>query len=288
MNISFYQKRLSLPNATFSVIEHADAMVAFVYKVSQPNAILKICTHPNHYLREVYFLNHFKNALPVPKILDLVQPSENAPGAILMEYLPGVLLSETSFTDKLAFEMGSLLARIHLSPAKGYGDIIFPDELSADPKNHFSFKFEEGLLECKGHLPDDLLQKCKKYFDSHIHLLDAADGPCLVHRDFRAGNVIVQENEIMGVIDWASGRAGFAQEDFCPMEHGEWPSNPKTKASFAAGYASIRPIPPYDEMLPLLRLSKAIATLGFISKTGTTNKHKNLYQHNLQFLNDSF
>lgn len=43
--ITLYQQRLNLQDSTFSRIEHEDAMVAIVYKVTQPNGaqlILKI------------------------------------------------------------------------------------------------------------------------------------------------------------------------------------------------------------------------------------------------------
>ncbi|MFI5343037.1 MAG: hypothetical protein ACHQUC_02325 [Chlamydiales bacterium] len=36
-HIEFYQERLNLQTASFSRIDHEDAMVAIVYKVTQPN-----------------------------------------------------------------------------------------------------------------------------------------------------------------------------------------------------------------------------------------------------------
>ena len=93
--ITSYQQRLTLQNATFSRIEHEDAMVAIVYKVTLSTGtplILKICTRSNDYLREVYFLTHFAGTLPVPRIIQLVPPEEGIHGAILMECLPGTLL----------------------------------------------------------------------------------------------------------------------------------------------------------------------------------------------------
>jgi hypothetical protein len=59
--ITLYQKRLHLQNATFSRIDHEDATVAIVYKITQSTGkelILKICERTNDYLREVYFLKH--------------------------------------------------------------------------------------------------------------------------------------------------------------------------------------------------------------------------------------
>ena len=47
--IALYQQRLNLQNAIFSRIDHDDAMVAIVYKITQAgglNLILKICTRP--------------------------------------------------------------------------------------------------------------------------------------------------------------------------------------------------------------------------------------------------
>ncbi len=37
--VSFYRERLNLQKANFSHIEHEDAMVATVFKVTQPNGI---------------------------------------------------------------------------------------------------------------------------------------------------------------------------------------------------------------------------------------------------------
>jgi hypothetical protein len=62
-----YREHLGLKNANFLRIDHDDAMVALVYKITQPNAaplILKICSRSHDYLREVYFLKYFSGKLP--------------------------------------------------------------------------------------------------------------------------------------------------------------------------------------------------------------------------------
>lgn len=288
--IAVYQQRLALQSAAFSRIDHDDAMVAIVYKVTEPNGtqlILKICERPNDYLREVYFLKSFAGKLPLPRIIQLVEPEANIHGAILMEYLPGTLLKTVDFTDALAYEMGSLLARIHINRVAGYGDLIQPQDLYSDPRIHFTLKFEEGLEECSKHLPKAMLEQCHSYYDTHLNLLDAMDGPCMIHRDFRPGNMIVYEGKIREVIDWSSGRASFAEDDFCPMEHGEWPSDPTSKKSFLSGYASIRPIPNYGAIMPFLRLNRAIATIGFTVKRDTwAGSNARPYQFNRRFLEE--
>ena len=290
--IPLYQQRLNLQGATFSRIDHEDAMVATVYRVTQPNGaqlILKICTRLKDYLCEVYFLKHFADKIPVPRIIQVVPPDTGIHGAILMQCLPGELLKIADFSEALAYEMGSWLARIHLNRTAGYGDLTQPQTLSPDPRVHFTLKFEEGFEECSSHLPKALLEQCRRYYDSHVDLLSSADGPCIVHRDFRPGNILVQDGKLQGIIDWSSARASFAEEDFCPLEHYEWSTHSTNKRSFLDGYASIRPVPDYSAMMPLLRLSKAFATIGFMVKRGTWNSiHARVYQLNRQFLETFF
>lgn len=290
--IAAYKQRFNLQNATFFLIEHDDAVVAIVFRVALKNGtqlILKICKLTNHYLREVHFLNYFAGKLPVPRIIQTIPSETGIDGAILMEYLPGSVGKISDFSDALAYEMGSLLARIHLNPTSGYGDLIEPQSLKPDPRIYFTMKFEEGLSECNNHLPKILIEQCRSYFDTHISLMESVDGPCIVHRDFRPGNVIVNKGKIQGVIDWSSACASFAEEDFCSMEHGEWSNNSVSKKSFLAGYASMRPVPEYATIMPLLRLSRAVAVIGFMIKSGLwENSQTRLYQFNRKFLETFF
>lgn len=283
-----YQERLNLKNAHFSYIDHEDAMVATVFKVtleSGTRLILKVCSRRGDYLREAYFLNRFSDQLPVPQLIQLVPPEADLHGAILMECLPGKLLKIEDLTDKLCYEIGSLLARIHLDSVVGYGDLIQPKQLTSDPRVPFTLKFEEELEECRDHLPSTLMIKCRQYYDQHVNLLLSRDGPCIIHRDFRPGNLMIDNDKLQGVIDWSSARGGFAEEDFCPLEFGKWSTHSSYKNSFLAGYASIRKIPDYRSILPLLRLSKAIGVIGFTVKRGTwQGKGSKIYQLNRDYL----
>jgi Predicted aminoglycoside phosphotransferase len=283
-----YRQLLNLQNAAFERIDHADAIVAIVYKISKPNEeplILKICPEAHHYWREVFFLQHFSGQIPVPRIVETVKPEGELFGAILMEYLPGSLLTKVDFTDSIAYELGETLAKIHLNPTKGYGDLIFPEKLSLDPRAHFTLKLEEGLDESKDHLPGSLIDKCRLYYYKHLELFNSVDGPCMIHRDFRAGNVIIQQGKVRGIIDWASARASFAEEDFCPMEHGEYPLPPSRKSAFLSGYSSIRPRPNTKAIMPFLRFNRAVATIGYTVKTGSwDNRCRLLYQLNRNYL----
>jgi len=160
MNNLITQQRFNLKNAKFTRIEHEEAIVATVYKISQSNGreyILKICTRSSDYLCEIYFLKYFSDKLPVPRIIDTIEPESGVYGAILMECLQGNLLKITDFTDSLAYEIGLLLAKIHASKAASYGDLTQPQQLSFDPTSYFTFKFEEGFAECSHHLLSNCL-----------------------------------------------------------------------------------------------------------------------------------
>jgi Ser/Thr protein kinase RdoA (MazF antagonist) len=284
--LHFYKQCLSLQEATFSRIDHEDAMVAIVFKITKPNGeqfILKVCDRPNDYFREAYFSQHFAGTLPVPKIIRRIEPTTDVHGAILMECLPGTLLKPEELTDSLAAEIGRCLAIIHSNRLSGYGDPI--GHLSSDPKTYFTLKFEEGLEECSHHLPLNLIEQSRLYYEEHVDLLESVDGPCIVHRDFRPGNLMVQDEKLQGIIDWAGARASFAEEDFCSIEHGEWANNLQFKKALIAGYAIIRPVPDYNRLMSFLRLNKAIATIGFTVKRRTwNNSSAPLYQYNRRFL----
>lgn len=291
MNINTYKQLLDLQNATFTLIDHEDAMVATVFKITKPDGeqlILKISERPNDYFREVPFLKQFAETLPVPKIIQLIQPADGIHGAILMEYLSGSLLKTENLTASLAYEIGRCLALIHLNRLSGYGDPI-QNNLTADPRSYFTFKFEEGLEECKSNLPPQLIEQCLSYFNAHSGLLAAVDGPCVVHRDLRPGNIIVHEGKLKGIIDWAGARASFAEEDLCILKHGEWSNNSLGMTPFLDGYTSIRPVPDYMRLASFIRLYKAIATTGFIVKRGTwEHRDSRIYQYNRQFLENLF
>lgn len=271
-SVDYYSKRLGLEGATFTLVEHEHAMVAVVYKITQPDGtqyILKICPDERHYHREVLFLYLLAKRLPVPRVIGIVEPK-----GILMECIPGHVLQPSEVSEKLAFESGVLLARVHQNRCEGYGDLIkLP--LSPDPAPHFTAKFEEGLEECREHLPEELLDRCRSYYYKHVGLLATVDGPCITHRDFRPGNLMFDKGEIRAIIDWSSARGGFAEEDFCSLE-------PEHKESFLEGYATIRPVPELASLMPLLQLSKAVACVGFTLRRGTWNNRDALfYQRNL-------
>lgn len=286
--IENYQKRLKLQDAKFHLVDHADSIVAIVYKIVTADGkelILKICDQAHHYHREVYFLNYFAGKLPVSKIIDTIEPGPDLHGAVLMECLPGEILQKQQLIPEIARDIGSLLAKIHLNRTAEFGDLIQAESLMHDPIKYFAEKFTESFLECKEHLSDEVLDKCWKFYQENLNFLRSVDGPCIIHRDFRPGNVVASNGKISGIIDWASGRAGFAEDDICSLELGDWGTDANIKQAFLDGYSTIRPVPNYSEVMPLLLLNRAIAVVGYTVKIGTwNNRDAEFYKRNKKIL----
>lgn len=125
INTEKYQELLNLNEDTlFIKIDHDEGMVATVYKVLEQNGrscILKICESPFDYANEVYFPGYFSEQISVPKMISTVPPREENFGAVLMEYLPGDLLTPHTITKQIAFEIGKSLAIIHENKTNGFG-----------------------------------------------------------------------------------------------------------------------------------------------------------------------
>jgi Ser/Thr protein kinase RdoA (MazF antagonist) len=135
-----------------------------------------------------------------------------------MECLSGNLLNKKEITQKIIYEIGVLLATLHLKRFNYYGDPTKEQSLSLKLYDPFIYKFEESFLECEQHLTKILPEKAYQYYKNNIDKLNLVDGPCFIHRDFRPGNIIVLDDKITGIIDWASARASFAEEDFSALE----------------------------------------------------------------------
>jgi hypothetical protein len=273
--IHLYKDKLALQEAEWLRIEQENALAAEVYKILHPNGkeyIFKICPSWRDYMHEKYFLTYFSKKLPVPKVIQWIEPSFKIPGAILMECLPGKSILEADLTDSIAYEIGILLGKIHENRTPKFGDFTKPEGLSDDPRTYFLLKFEKELAECTL-LSKSLLKECHLCFQSLLETLTQVDGPCVVHRDLHLGNIIIHEGVLQGIIDWSSAVSSFAQEDFYFLGDNEWGSQALIKNAFLEGYKSIRPIPDYTSMMPLIQLGKAIHNIKFTIKRNIWDEH---------------
>lgn len=289
-----YTKKLKIEVLKAESIIHKESLSSSIFKLQLKDnsyVILKIAFDEKRYFRECYFLNKVKDTILVPKIINTIDPSEKLNGAILMEYLEGNLISSKCIDDNLSFKMGALLAKLHSISCESYGDVAKGESFSKDVSSGILILkkyFEESFNGCKGYVDENLLKRIEKYFYDEIKKIKYLDGPCIIHRDFKPGNIIVKNNQIKGLIDWEIAKNGFAQEDFAQVEYLIWENFPKTKKAFLGGYQSIRKLPNLD-IMPLLRVCKAIGAIEFTIRRKTwEGSHKFVFDKNLKYLEKIF
>jgi len=147
--------------------------------------------------------------------------------------------------------------------------------------------FYESLSECRGYVESELLEKAKDYILHNLEKINSFDGPCIVHRDYRPGNVIFKNGSIKAVIDFENAMISCSEEDFSAINLLVWDKYPKTKNSFLKGYSSKRKLPDLERTLPVLRVVKILGAIGFtIARKTYNNKHKYIFDSNLNLLKD--
>lgn len=294
-NLDFYHHYLQLsPKARWSKIQHNHAISsAQVYQIQQDhqeNTILKIYPHEQAFENERLFLNTFKEKITIPKLIQAIPAQKNMLPAIYMQALAGDLLSEDTINPEIALSIGQSLGTIHSHTTTGYGYLNQKNQWQSDVQTYIQNKFNESINECAGYFHPETIKDIHHYFTKHRHNLEAVDGPCMIHRDFRPGNILIGDDKLSGIIDWASARSGFAEEDWYSIEQNEWQSIKMHWDCFLKGYQKIRPIPPYQTMMPILSVYRSTAILGFLIQRDTHlttdqklfQKHKRIIEHLIQ------
>lgn len=288
--LQYYQEAFHLKKAQFMRIDHNDTIIAAVYKVvvpDHPSMILKLCTKDKHFHRELFFLNKLKGLLPIPTIIDTIKPTSSHRGGILMPFIEGNIPTEKDFSPTIAMHLGKMIATLHSHKTTGYGDLTDPTSLKAHAAADFQEKFYEELEECAPNLSASWTDQCKAFFTKLHSRLQQVDGPCMIHSDFRPGNMLVHGGKLAVLLDWSGSKSGFAEQDFILLHHRKWLPTYELKEAFLAGYQEIRPLPNYQAIMPLLQLGRALAIAGWCLKQGIpTEKHQALYAFNKAFLDN--
>lgn len=286
-------KKLQLKVVSLTQISHEDSLSSLVYRITtrHESCILKFSHNKDRWQREQYYLSTLRNTIPVPKILAILPPDEINSGVILMEELKGEVLKASKLTDDFAFTMGEILAKLHSVNVDFYGDLSKRDLSKRErtykgPIQAMQEYFERSFHESSHIVDKDLLMKCEKFVLYNLSKLSDVDGPHIIHRDYRPGNVVANEDQIVGIIDFENTLSSFAEEDFAQMDVLVWKKYPTTKAAFLEGYSTIRALPQLlDEVLPLMRVLKALGAIGFThERKSWQSKHNYIFTENVEFL----
>ena len=187
--------------------------------------------------------------VPVPVVRLVLRPEHALGQGYIMsrergEALPFRLLADDCYRDareRLAFQCGQTLGRIHKIPLES-----LPEGLS-DHSGVLLFQRAQELLDTHGNLSPVL----------QLGLNWLRDRPrrdplrTLVHGDFRNGNLLVDEDGLVAVLDWELAHLGDPVQDLGYICANVWRfGSPKPVGGFGdyadllAGYESVTGIAP--------------------------------------------
>ena len=150
-------------------------------------------------------------AVPVPEIYAVFDAAHPVGEAFLMDFIPGESIPQRWLTDvnfeaardRLAFECGQALARIHAIDSSQLPDTVAPTTLEK------RFRVAQQRLHTFGD-SSPVMQLGLNWLIDHA----PKEAPCvLLHGDFRTGNLLIDDNGLAGVLDWELAHQGPAEED---------------------------------------------------------------------------
>jgi Ser/Thr protein kinase RdoA (MazF antagonist) len=253
-----------------SVEESYSSMVRILTLESGERVVLKIPFIQRKLFRELAALQYLQANLPVPDVVDYWIRDDGTPGALLLSWLPGKVITG-QVTPELAFGMGLLLGNLHTHQLEGYGEVFeLLNKSSSGWWTMLDKYFQAWQTLCVDTIPPALFEKALERYAQLYATLPEPDGPNWVHFDYRPGNVLVQGEVITGLIDFESARAGSGDLDFVKIKEQVWDLWPDTKKPFLNGYASIRPLPQIESTLPFYELTNAFGGIAWCVKRSKT------------------
>lgn len=278
-------KQFRLEIVTVNEVE--DSFSSMVYKCGLRNGetvFVKIPYTRVKYERELAAYEILAGHVPIPQLLDYWAGDDNCPGAFLLSELKGHPLSEKA-SPEVAYQIGALHAAMHqIRPSNtiesGAIQNEFPHWHEFVEKQFYSFaEYVQEILD------QDVFMASLHKFEQMKGKLPAPDGPSFVHMDFRPANIIVDEGQVSGMIDFESVRFGSTEIDFTKIHRDLLKGNPTLLNSYQEGYTSIRPMIDLETVLPFYRFIDAFNSIGWSQKRGL-EKNFAFYEANLRILKE--
>ncbi len=280
MNAQQWLDKVNLKAA--SVKEVPESFSSTVYNVNLvtgETVFLKIPRSVQKFRLEKEMLERFKGHLPVPEIVACHED-----GVLVLEALEGAPATGV-VSEKLAWEIGELLARLHAIPVdpEAYGGAV-RDEFSRWseflPAQFYSF-----AEDAKKVLEPELFERSLRRFEDLKKELPPPDGPSFIHMDFRPGNILVRDDHVTGIIDFESVRIGSTELDFTKIERDVCQRFPGTRQAFEDGYRSVRTLIDLDRVLPFYRMTDAFNSIGWSQRMGL-EKNRDFFDRNVKILKE--
>ncbi|WP_454191095.1 phosphotransferase family protein [Paenibacillus sp. Marseille-Q7038] len=274
--------------SVLSVNNVPESFSSQVYKLTLTNGesvYAKVPYNRDKLYREYRMLEMLREVIPVPKVLDFWSGDDIISGALLLSEMKGMPCAG-AINDELAFQMGVFHAKLHETKMPGYGaqgldGFQFTNENNwrLYIRNNFE-KYKEPAAEV---LEGKLYEKCMDHFEIAFSVLPQPDGPCVVHMDFRPGNILINNNEVVGIIDFESARGGSSEIDFTKINRYVWEANHQSKTPYTEGYSTIRPMIDLETVLPFYDFYDAFSAVAWCENRGI-EKNRAFLKENIAIL----
>ena len=221
----FLAERYNTEALDLVVAKGGEVSHAFFFGVDGEEFVIRVDSSQDGYLKDRYAYENFGSAkVPIPEFIEEGRVNDKLFYAITRR-VKGRIFSAVSLDDKVGL-LNSLIAVLNgihetdVSMVSGYGWVgvdgigdkdSFADDLIYTEGNSYVY-----LMAAKG-ARGLILENIHKQF---LRLLPyAAKERHLIHGDYGFGNTIVDEDRVVGVIDWANMRYGDFLYDIAWMTH---------------------------------------------------------------------
>ncbi|WP_438311912.1 aminoglycoside phosphotransferase family protein [Sporosarcina sp. FA9] len=253
-----------------SINEVEDSHSSNVYKCelkNRENVFIKIPYTKLKFQRELEAYEIIKERVSIPKMLNYWYGDKECTGAFLLSELKGKPLTPKA-SPRVAFQVGVLHASMHKiqpSPTVELTGITneFPNWSNFIERQFYSF-----AVDVREVLDERLYKQAVEKFEEMKGQLPLPDGPSFIHMDFRPANIIVDEENVIGIIDFESVRFGSTEIDFTKLYRDFLSFDLVLYESFKEGYNSIRPLINLESVLPFYRFTDAFNSIGWCKRRG--------------------
>ncbi len=198
------------------------------------NTTYKICWNDKFYVLRFFIRDKIaasiennlyqmiQEKIPVPKMLFISSENKSYPFAIFKFYeKPHLYEIENSFSQKLSYDLGKSLARIHSFTFPQAG--LFGPDLNIDvlfkkgSSPYFEYCIENLIPNSNAwkRLGGDRAERVESFIKRHYKYFPIiGDHGCLVHSDFKPVNLLWNEGFGLTILDWEFAHSGDGMIDF--------------------------------------------------------------------------
>jgi aminoglycoside phosphotransferase (APT) family kinase protein len=228
--------------------------------------------------------------VPVPQIVTEEVREYDSSLYIIVEDLKAETLNE-DITPEKTRDSGKYLAYIHSSQSfdkagwweweDGEPEVIgFPDD---SLKGRIEDNLEDNLEYFREEGIDWLVEVSERFLDDYLGLIPTNFEAVFVHHDYNPGNILVEDGEIVGILDFDYAHSSHGQRDLVKAANNFWIRGKVDRENIYEGYREVGELDEsFNQNEPLYRLETLIDILkGFIEHDQITVEEAQEYESHI-------